>query len=70
MIQSINNYRQNNIQFSQLADSVRSTWQDDVANVFYRDIIQPMQNEASMMSTNMEDLSSTLYRIKDEIDMI
>ena len=41
---------------------------DSVGDAFYRDIIQPMREESSKMSTAMEDLTSALYRIKEEID--
>lgn len=70
MRQSINNFSQKSTQFSTLSEKVHGTWQDSVGDAFYRDIIQPMKEESSKMSTAMEDLTSALYRIKEEIDKI
>lgn len=70
MRQSINRYIQQNNQFGTLSETVRGTWQDSVGDAFYRDIIDPMKDLSSNMITAMEDLSSTLYRIKEEIDRI
>lgn len=70
MRQSLNNFSQNSTQFGTLSETVRGTWQDSVGDAFYRDIIQPMREESSKMSTAMEDLTSALYRIKEEIDKI
>lgn len=70
MRQSINNFTQNSTQFDTLSETVHGTWQDSVGDAFYRDIIQPLKEESSKMSTAMEDLTSTLYRIKEEIDNI
>lgn len=70
MKQAINDFRQSSNQFCQMSDSVHSTWQDNVGDAFYHDIIDPMKELSSNMATAMEDLSSTLYRIKEEIDRI
>lgn len=70
MRQSINRYIQQNNQFGTLSEAVHGTWQDSVGDAFYRDIIQPIKEESSKMSTAMEDLTSALYRIKEEIDKI
>lgn len=70
MRQSINRYIQQNNQFGTFSETVLGTWQDSVGDVFFREIMEPMKDESIRMTTAMEDLSSTLYRIKDEIDMI
>lgn len=70
MRQSINSFSLQSAQFSTLSETVYGTWQDSVGDAFYRDIIQPMKEESSKMSTAMEDLTSALYRIKEEIDKI
>lgn len=70
MRQLINKYIQQNNQFGSLSETIHGTWQDSVGDAFYRDIIQPMKEESSRMATSMEDLTSTLYRIKEEIDKI
>ncbi len=70
MRQLLNNFSQNSSQFGTLSETVNGTWQDSVGDAFYRDIIQPMKEESSKMSTAMEDLTSALYRIKEEIDKI
>ena len=70
MRQSINNFSRQSAQFGTLSDTVHGTWQDSVGDAFYRDIIQPMKDESTRMTTAMEDLTSELYRIKKEIDKI
>lgn len=70
MKQSINRFTQQNNQFGTLSEIVHGTWQDCVGDAFYRDIIQPMKEESSKMSTAMESLTLALYRIKEEIDKI
>lgn len=70
MRQSINIFSQHSNQFGTLSETVHGTWQDSVGDTFYRDIIQPMKEESSKISTAMEDLTSALYRIKEDIDKI
>lgn len=70
MKQSINNYTRQANQFSTLSDTIHGSWQDNVGDAFYRDIINPIKDLSSNMVTAMEDLSSRLYQIKEEIDKI
>ena len=70
MRQSISNFVQSSSQMTQVSNTVRGTWQDNVGDAFYRDIIDPMKDLSSNMATAMENLSSTLYQIKEEIDKI
>lgn len=70
MRQTINDFRHNLSQMNQVSETVHGSWQDNVGDAFYRDIIDPMKELSSNMATAMEDLSSTLYRIKEEIDKI
>lgn len=70
MRQSLNNFSQHSNQFSTLSETVHGTWQDSVGDAFYRDIIQPIKDESIKMTSAMEDLASSLYQIKAEIDKI
>lgn len=70
MKSSINSFIQSSAGFSQVAGAVYNTWQDNVGDAFYRDIIQPLKEESSKMSTAMDDMCSKLYRIKEEIEKI
>ena len=71
MQQTISHFRQEADLLCSISESIHTDgWQDSVGDAFYRDIIQPMKEESSKMSTTMEDLTSALYRIKEEIDKI
>lgn len=67
---SINSFRQSSAGFNQVASSVRSTWQDNVAESFYTRIVEPLKEESSSIATAMDDLSNTLEVLKGQIDSI
>lgn len=67
---AINSIKQSSANFNQIASSVRSTWQDNVAESFYAKIVDPLKEESSSIITDMEDLSNTLEMIKGQIDSI
>ena len=70
MKQTINAFRQDNARLKEISSSVRVTWRDNVADAFYRCIVDPLNTEASAMTSSMENLTSTLYNIKEQIDSI
>ena len=53
-----------------VSGNVRSTWNDVVGEAFYRDIIEPLKEQSSEMTTAMHELHSTLLNLKSEIDKI
>ena len=70
MRQSINSFRQNTAGFDRVSGMVRGTWQDNVAETFYAEIVEPLKAESSSIATAMDDLSDTLQMLKQQIDSI
>lgn len=71
MQQTISHFKQEADSLCSISEAIHTDgWQDEVGDAFYRDIIDLMKDLSSNMATAMEDLSSTLYRIKEEIDRI
>lgn len=70
MRQSISNFKSQTAQFSATADAIKASWQDNVGDAFYRDIIQPIKEESARMEMAMQALSSKLEQLKMQIDAI
>ena len=70
MRQFIMNFKNDAEQFNMTADAIRTSWQDNVGEAFYRDIIQPLKDEEPEMLTAMETLSFNLEQLKTQIDAI
>ena len=70
MRSSINNYRGNITQFAATADALRSSWPDVVGDAFYRDIIEPLKEEAERLEPAMQALPPKLEQLKIQIDAI
>ena len=71
MQQTIHQFRQETDLFYSISEDIHTDgWQDNIGETFYRDIIDPMKDLSYNMAAAMEDLSSALYRIKEEIDKI
>lgn len=70
MRQSIELFRTHLSQFSATADVVKASWQDNIGDAFYRDIIQPLKQESAEMVATMQGLPPVLEHIKSQIDAI
>lgn len=70
MKQSINNFQHQTSQMLSVSGDVRNTWRDNVGEAFYRDIIQPLKEQSTEMTSAMDELCSTLLELKSEIDKI
>ena len=70
MKQSISDFQHQSSQMLSVSGNVRSTWNDVVGEAFYRDIIEPLKEQSSEMTTAMDELHSTLLNLKSEIDKI
>ena len=70
MRQSINNFKNYSTQFNAIADAIRSSWQDNVGEAFYRDVIQPLKDEEPGMESAMQNLLYKLEQLKIQIDAI
>ena len=71
MQQTISHFRQEANLLYSISEAIHTDgWQDELGDAFFRDIIGAMMDLSSNMATAMEDLSATLYRIKEEIDLI
>lgn len=70
MRQSINNFKNYSTQFNAIADAIRSSWQDNVGEAFYRDVIQPLKDEEPGMESAMQTLLYKLEQLKIQIDAI
>ena len=70
MRQSINNFNNQAAQFGSTADAIRTSWQDNLGDAFYRDIIQPLKNDVPGMEAAMTRLQSQLEQLKSQIDAI
>ena len=67
---SINHFEQSEHTFSTQSLHTSESWRDNVGNAFYRDIVEPIKQEAIEMKTAMNDLVNELELIKTEIDAI
>jgi hypothetical protein len=70
MRSSINEYRGNITQFAATADALRPSWPDTVGDAFYRDIIEPLKEEAERLEPAMQALPPKLEQLKIQIDAI
>ena len=70
MRQSTISFNNQVAQFSATADAIKTSWQDNVGDAFYRDIIQPLKEESARMETAMQALPQKLEQIKTQIDAI
>lgn len=70
MRQSTNNFNNQVAQFSANADAIKASWDDSVGDAFYRDIIQPLKEEAARMEMAMQALPPKLEQLKMQIDAI
>lgn len=67
---SINEYRGNITQFAATSDALRPSWPDAVGDAFYRDIIEPLKEEAERLEPAMQALPPKLEQLKIQIDAI
>ena len=67
---SITNYKGNIAQFLASSNALRPSWPDVVGDAFYRDIIQPLVEEASKLEPAMQALPPKLEQLKTQIDAI
>lgn len=70
MRQSISNFKSQTAQFSATADAIKASWQDNVGDAFYRDIIRPLKEGADQLEPAMQALPPKLEQIKTQIDAI
>lgn len=70
MRSSINNFRGNITQFAASSDSLRPSWSDEVGDAFYRDIIEPLKEEAERLEPALQALPPQLEQLKIQIDAI
>lgn len=70
MRSSLSNYRSNITQFEATSDALRPSWPDEVGDVFYRDIIQPLKEAAERLEPAMQALPPKLEQLKTQIDVI
>ncbi len=70
MKSSLNNFNSNIMRFSETSNSLRPSWDDEIGDAFYRDIIQPLKAEAERLEPHMEELIVTLEQLKPQIDAI
>ncbi|MBQ4398573.1 MAG: hypothetical protein II829_03180 [Bacteroidales bacterium] len=70
MRQSISNFKSQTAQFSATADAIKASWQDNVGDAFYRDIIRPLKEAADQLEPAMQALPPKLEQIKTQIDAI
>ena len=70
MRQSTINFNNQTAQFSAAADAIKASWQDNVGDAFYRDIIRPLKEAAEQLEPAMQALPPKLEQIKTQIDAI
>lgn len=70
MRSSINNFRGNIMQFTAISDELQPSWSDEVGDAFYRDIIQPLNEEAENLELQMKALITKLEQLQTQIDEI
>lgn len=70
MRQSTINFNNQIAHFSATADAIKASWQDNVGDAFYRDIIRPLKEAAKQLEPAMHALPSKLEQLKTQIDAI